>query len=393
MFALECQNLQDYLTQMRRELHQIPELGLDLPQTQAYVVKKLEEYGIEYVLNEGDSGIVAYINKGKNGKCVALRADMDALPITEETGLPFASKNGCMHACGHDAHITMLLGAAKVLKAHEDALNGEVRLIFQTGEELSKGAPVMLKNNAMDGVDAVFGTHIGSILGKEYPAGTFIVCPGPVMASFDRFVVNVKGTGCHGSTPEKGVDPINIAAHIVLSLQEINAREFNACTPVVLTIGKICGGSQYNIIPGEVVIEGTIRALTEEDRQKLAKRIGEISESIAKAFGGSAELEMDWGAPAVINNAEMAALAGDCAKEVLGDADVLTSVPHPNMGGEDFAYYLNMLPGAFMFLSSVNPDKVPGSDIAHHNSKFTLDEEVFWKGSAVFVNIAEKYLK
>ena len=393
MFALECQNLQNYLIEMRRELHQIPELGLDLPQTQAYVVKKLEEYGIEYVLNKGDSGIVAYINKGKSGKCVALRADMDALPITEETGLPFASKNGCMHACGHDAHITMLLGAAKVLKAHEDALNGEVRLIFQTGEELSKGAPVMLKNNAMDGVDAVFGTHIGSLLGKEYPAGRFIVCPGPVMASFDRFVVNVKGTGCHGSTPEKGVDPINIAAHIVLSLQEINAREFNACTPVVLTIGKICGGSQYNIIPGEVVIEGTIRALTEEDRQKLAKRIGEISESIAKAFGGSAELEMDWGAPAVINNAEMAAFAGDCAKEVLGDADVLTSVPHPNMGGEDFAYYLNMLPGAFMFLSSVNPDKVPGSDIAHHNSKFTLDEEVFWKGAAVFVNIAEKYLK
>ncbi|MCQ2558048.1 MAG: M20 family metallopeptidase [Oscillospiraceae bacterium] len=393
MFALECENLQSSLVNMRRELHQIPELGLDLPKTQAFVVSKLQEYGIEYSLNEGDSGIIAWINKGKPGKCIALRADMDALPIKEETGLPFASTNGCMHACGHDSHTSMLLGAAKVLKDHEEDLNGEVRLIFQTAEELSKGAQVMVKNRAMEGVDAVFGTHIGNIIDKNIPSGSLIVCPGPIMASFDRFIVKVHGAGCHGSTPEKGVDPINIAAHIIIALQEINAREFNACVPVVLTIGKIVGGSQYNIIPTDVVIEGTTRALEEESRQKLARRIGEISENIAKAFGGSAELEMDWGAPAVSNHNEMAAFAADCARQVLGAEAVVTSVPHPNMGGEDFAYYLKEAPGAFMFLSSVNPAKFPGSDTAHHNSRFTVDEDVFWKGSAVFVSLAENYLK
>lgn len=394
MFAEDCRSIQSSLVQMRRDLHQIPELGNILPQTQNYVIKKLEEFGIEYKLNEnGDSGIVAYVNKGKSGKCIALRADMDALPIQEETGLPFASTNGCMHACGHDSHTAMLLGAAKVLKEHADSLNGEVRFLFQTAEEISKGAPAMLANNAMDGVDAVFGTHIGNIIDKSIPSGTFIICPGPVMASFDRFIINVHGFGCHGSTPEKGVDPINIAAHIVISLQEIIAREFNGCEPVVLTIGKIAGGSQYNIIPTDVVIEGTTRSFKEENRQKMARRIAEISEYTAKAFGGSAELVMDWGAPPVVNHDEMAAFAADCAKEVLGDENVITSLPHPNMGGEDFAYFLGKAPGAFMFLSSVNPDKVPGSDIAHHNSKFTVDEDVFWKGSAVFVNIAEEYLK
>lgn len=394
MFASECKTIQDELVAMRRELHQFPELGKCLPKTQKYVTDKLEEYGIEYTLNkDGDSGIIAYINKGKAGKCIALRADMDGLPIREETGLPFASVNGCMHACGHDTHTAMLLGAAKVLNAHKEELNGEVRLLFQTAEELSKGAVEMIKNHAMDGVDAVFGTHIGSIISKEIKAGTMIITPGPIMASFDRFVITVKGFGCHGSTPEKGVDPVNIAAHIVLGLENINAREFNACVPVVVTIGKIAGGSQYNVIPGEVVIEGTTRALNEEVRQKLAKRIGEISAGIAAAFGGTAELEMDWGAPPVVNDEEMAVFAADCAKEMIGEDMVITSVEHPNMGGEDFAYFLGKAPGAFMFLSSVNPEKVPGSDIAHHNSKFTVDEDVFWEGAAVFVHIAEKYLK
>lgn len=393
MFAQECKNIQEELVTMRRELHQIPELGKYLPQTQAYVVKKLEELGVEYTLNkDGDSGIIAYVNKGKAGKCVALRADMDALPVKEETGLPFASTNGCMHGCGHDTHTSMLLGAVKVINAHKDELNGEVRFLFQTAEEVSKGAQEMLKNNALDGVDAVFGTHIGSIISKAIPSGTFIITPGPIMASFDRFIVTIKGTGCHGSTPEKGVDPINIAAHVVLGLENIIAREFNANVPAVVTIGKIAGGAQYNVIPGEVVIEGTTRAFDEDVRQKLARRIGEIAENTAKAFGGNAELEMDWGAPPVVNNDDMAAFAANCAKEVLGDSMVITEVDHPNMGGEDFAYFLNEKPGAFMFLSSVNPEKVPGSDIAHHNSKFTVDEDVFWEGSAVFVNIAEKFL-
>ena len=217
MFWKECKDLQDYLVTMRRELHQIPELKLDLPKTRAYVIEKLEEYGIPYALSDKDSSIIATVNAGKAGKVVALRADMDALPIQEETGVDYMSKHpGCMHACGHDTHTAMLLGAAKVLNEHKDELNGEVRFLFQTSEEQSRGAEIVVANGGVKGVDAVFGNHIGTIIAKDIPAGTIICCPGPVMAFFDRFIIKVKGIGCHGSTPEKGIDPINIAAHIVL---------------------------------------------------------------------------------------------------------------------------------------------------------------------------------
>lgn len=387
----ECKNYQEELVKMRRDLHKIPEVGLHLPKTRAYVLAVLDALEIPYVLSEKDSGIIATIQGGQPGKTIALRADMDALPIQEETGVEYTSQHdGFMHACGHDSHTAMLLGAAKALKARQAELKGKVRLIFQTAEELAKGAPVLVEMGAMDGVDAVFGIHIGTIISKDIPAGTVICTPGCCMASFDRFVVNVKGIGCHGSTPEKGVDPVNIAAHIVLALQAINSREFNACVPVVLTIGSIHGGKQYNIIPEEVTIEGTIRTLDANVRQKMAQRIGEISAATASAFGGTATLEMDWGAPPVVNDANMAALGAAAAVEVLGEDMVISHVDYPNMGGEDFAYYLEKVPGAFMFLSSANAQK--NTDIAHHNPKFNVDEDVFWIGSAVYTAVAEKFL-
>lgn len=391
MLWSKCKDLQNELVSIRRDLHKIPELGFNLPKTREYIVAKLESYGIPYKLSEKDSSIIATIKGAKPGKTIALRADIDALPIQEDTGLEFSSQHpGCMHACGHDTHATMLLGAAKVLAAHKDELCGEVRLFFQTAEELAKGSPIIIENGGMDNVDAVFGTHIGTIINKDIPAGKFIVCPGTVMASFDRFVITVKGIGCHGSTPEKGIDPVNIAAHIVLGLEGICAREFNACEPNVITIGKIAGGGQYNVIPNEVVIEGTTRAFSEDVRQKMARRIGEVSEAMAKSFGGSVDYFMDWGAPPVINTPEMAQLAAEVAKEAFGEENVITSVPSPNMGGEDFAYYLEKAPGAFMFLSSSNPAKK--ADFPHHNPKFAVDEDVLWQGSAAFVGIAEKFL-
>ncbi len=387
----DCKNMQDELVKIRRDLHKIPEAGLILPKTRAYVIAALEEMGIPYVLSQKDSGIIATIEGGQPGKTVALRADMDALPILEDTGVDYASEHeGFMHACGHDCHTAMLLGAAKALKAHQAELKGNVRLLFQTAEELAKGSSVLIEEGAMEGADSVFGIHIGTIISKDIPAGTVICTPGCCMASYDRFIINVKGVGCHGSTPEKGVDPVNIAAHIVLALQAINAREFNACVPVVLTIGSIHGGQQYNIIPEEVTIEGTIRALDADVRQQLARRMGEISAATAAAFGGTATLEMDWGAPPVVNDAQMAALGVSAAVEVLGEDMVISHVDHPNMGGEDFAYYLEKAPGAFMFLSSANPEKK--TDIAHHNPKFNVDEDVFWIGSAVYAAVAEKYL-
>ncbi len=387
----ECKDLQEYIVGLRRDLHQIPELGTDLPKTQAYVCAELERIGIPYVCSEKDSSIIATIEGGKSGKTICLRADMDALPITEETGVSYTSRHeGRMHACGHDSHTAMLLGAGKVLWAHRSEIPGTVRLLFQTSEEQSRGAEIMISNGALDGADAVFGTHIGTILDKTIPTGTFIVPSGCCMAAFDKFVIKVNGNGCHGSTPEKGIDPINIAAHIVIALQAITTRELNATKPLVLTIGKIQGGNQYNVIPGEVIIEGTIRTLEEEIRQFAAKRIGEIAQATAAVFGGSVDYEMIWGAPPVINDDGMATLAAKAAKEVLGEDNVITELKAPNMGGEDFAYYLEQLPGAFMFLSSSNPAK--GTDIAHHNPKFNVDEDVFWEGSAVFVKIVEEFL-
>lgn len=387
----DCKDLQEYIVGLRRDLHQIPELGLHLPETSDYVAAELDKLNIPYVRSKIDSGIIATIQGGKPGKTICLRADMDALPITEETGLPFASKHvGCMHACGHDTHTAMLLGAGRVLQAHKDELAGTVRLMFQTSEEQSRGAEAMIESGGVEGADAVFGTHIGTIIDKTIPSGTFIVTPGCCMAAFDKFVIKVKGTGCHGSTPEKGVDPVNIAAHVVLALQAITTREVNATRPLVLTIGKIAGGSQYNIIPNEVVIEGTIRTLEEDLRQYTARRIGEVAQATAQVFGGSVDYEMILGAPPVINDEGMAALAAKAAKAVLGEDKVITQVKSPNMGGEDFAYYLEKVPGAFMFLSSANPEK--GTDVAHHNPKFDVDEDVFWEGAAVFVKIVEDFL-
>ena len=376
---------------MRRELHQIPETGGDLPKTKAYIMGKLKEMGIPFVENATDSGLVATIEGGKPGKTLALRADMDALPITEENDVPYRSKHeGKMHACGHDTHVTMLLGAAKVLNENKENIHGNVKLLFQTDEEGSRGAERLCAEGHLNGVDAIFGTHIGTIISKDIPAGTVISTPGCCMASFDKFVIKVKGFGCHGSTPEKGVDPINIASHIVINLQEVVAREIAAVKPAVLTIGHIEGGFAYNVIPSEVLIEGTIRALEEDVRQELAKRIGEIASATAAAFRGEVEYEMIWGAPPVINDAGMAKLAADCARDIVGDEKVIDHVDAPNMGGEDFAYYVKQVPGAFLFLSSANPEK--HTDVPHHNPKFNVDEDVFWIGSALFVRIAEKFL-
>lgn len=387
-----CKDLQDEIVTMRRDLHQIPEIGGDLPETKAYVMKKLTEMGIPFTENKSDSGLIAEITGGRPGKTIALRADMDALPIQEANEVEYVSRHeGIMHACGHDAHTAMLLGAARVLSGNRDRIPGTVRLLFQTDEEGSRGAERTIKEGGLQGADAVFGTHIGTILSKDIPSGTMVCTPGCCMASFDKFVIRVKGNGCHGSTPEKGVDPINIASHIVINLQEIVAREIAATKPAVLTIGHMEAGFAYNVIPSEALIEGTIRALEEDVRQELARRIKEVAEATARTFRGEVEYEMIWGAPPVISDPEMAALAADCAREVVGESRVIDRVDAPNMGGEDFAYFLNQVPGAFMFLSSSNPEK--HTDVPHHNPRFNVDEDVLWIGSAMFVKIAERFLE
>lgn len=388
----EQNRLQDYVVTLRRQLHQIPELGTHLPATSQHIADELTALGIPFQRTIADGSIVAVMEGGCPGKTVALRADMDGLGITEQTGLPFSSKHpGCMHACGHDAHAAMLLGAAKLLWEDRQELPGRVKLLFQSGEEHFQGARQLIEAGAMDEVDAVFGVHIGVLLGDKYPSGTFIVPDGGCMAAFDRFTLTIKGFGCHGSSPEKGVDPINIAAHVILSLQAIVAREIPAVQPAVLSLGRIQGGAQYNLIPTEVVLEGTTRALDQEIRMKLARRIEEIASATAAAFGGSCQCEIDWGAPPVINDPDMAALAAQAISQAIPDSTVVTHIDSSNMGGEDFAFYLQQAPGAYFFLSTHNPEK--GTHIPHHNERFDIDEDVLWRGSAAYAAIARHLLR
>ena len=387
----ECAAIQGELVEMRRALHRIPETGERLEKTSAYVTSKLEQLGIPYVRSGRDSAIAAHIRGSRPGKRIILRADMDALPIREETGASYASEHdGFMHACGHDAHTSMLLGAAKVLQSDRAALKGEAVLIFQTAEETAKGAKNVIANGWLEGADAAFGMHIGTIISNTAPAGTIFAVPGCCMASIDRFTIRVTGAGCHGSTQEKGTDPINAAAHIITALQAINSREFNACAPIVVTIGSIHGGSQYNIIPDCVEMEGTIRSVDNGVRMAVAQRIEQIAAAQAAVFGADAQCIIDWGAPPVINDESMAHLAAEAAKEITGEERTVTHLAAPNMGGEDFAYYLEKLPGAYLFLSSANGAK--NCAFAHHNSRFNLDEDVLHMGAALYVNITERFL-
>lgn len=387
----KCAAIQGELVEMRRALHRIPETGERLEKTSAYVISKLEQLGIPYVRSGRDSAIAAHIRGSQPGKRIILRADMDALPIREETGASYASEHdGFMHACGHDAHTSMLLGAAKVLQSNRAALTGEAVLIFQTAEETAKGAKNVIANGWLEGADAAFGMHIGTIISNTAPAGTIFAVPGCCMASFDRFMIRVTGVGCHGSTPEKGTDPINAAAHIITALQTINSREFNACAPIVVTIGSIHGGSQYNIIPNCVEMEGTIRSVDSGVRMAVAQRIEQIAAAQAAVLGADAQCVIDWGAPPVINDESMACLAAEAAKEITGEERTVTHLAAPNMGGEDFAYYLEKLPGAYLFLSSANGAK--NCAFAHHNSRFNVDEDVLHMGAALYVNITERFL-
>ena len=391
MNKTECEALQEYVLGLRREFHRVPEIGTRLPKTTRLVTDELDKLGIPYTQHRADGGIIAEICGRSGGKTVALRADMDALPIEEKTGLPFSSEHkGRMHACGHDAHIAMLLGAARELIAARERFSGTVRLIFQTGEEIARGAREIIDDGCMDGVDAVFGMHIGTLLGEKYPSGTLIVPNGCCMASFDRFVLRVRGYGCHGSSPEKGIDPILIASNIVLALQSIVSREIPAAMSAVLSLGKIEGGTQYNLIPDEVTLEGTTRALRPDVREKLARRLEEIASRTAEVYGGQCRCHIDLGAPPLINDEDLSALAVEAIRQAMPTVPVSDRIDVPNMGGEDFAHYLQHTRGAYLFLSTFSHEK--GTDIPHHKERFDIDESVLWEGSAAFAAIAQRAL-
>lgn len=381
-----CRGAEAELIRLRRELHMIPEIGTELPETRAVVLRELEAAGVEYVLSTADSAVMAVVKGRGEGRVLAFRADMDALPLQEETGLDFASrKAGCMHACGHDAHTAMMLVTAKLLKDCRDSFSGEVRLIFQTGEETSEGAVNVVKQGWLDGVDAAFCVHIGPVE-DDIPSGAFVVLPGRCLASVDRFVIRVKGRGCHCSMPHKGVDPIVAASQVVLGLQNILSREVPASETAVLSIGRINGGQVFNAIPDSVVLEGSVRTHNECVRRRMAERVAEISRGIAQAYGADADTEIFWGTPPIVNCAEAAEKAAGAAASVVGRDLVCSRLPAPKMGGDDFAYYLEKVPGAYVFLSS------HGAGAPIHSSRFNIDEDLLWTGPAFFISLTAKYM-
>lgn len=384
-----AKQLQDELIEIRRTIHQNPEAGKSLPQTKAFVMKKLEEYG--YQPKEiCESGIVATIEGTKSGKTILLRADMDALAIQEKAPVPFASTNQYMHACGHDMHTTMLLGAAKLLKQYQQDIQGTVKLVFQSDEEGFTGAKAMLKAGVLDNphVDAGMALHVNS----GTPSGMVLCGLGTCMAGCTLFQIKVKGTGCHGAMPETGVDPINIAAHIYLSLQEIVSREISPTQPVALTIGKFVGGKAPNIIPEEVVLEGTIRTLDRDLAKTIFERIETISKQTAALFRGQAEVVEIASAPPLLNNVEMVKEISEYVKEICSPEKVIV-FDKGGMGSEDFASYTYDIPCSYLLLGAGTSQENDLYGKPMHNECVVFNEDILPIGSAIFVQSALNWLK
>lgn len=387
----EAQALQEQLVAWRRDLHQIPETGLILPRTKEYVAARLREMGLEYQEYEGHSGMTVYIGR-EGGKTVALRADMDGLKLREESGLPYASDNGNMHACGHDSHTAMLLGAARLLKAHEQELKGRVKLIFQPAEEGPGGAEPMVRDGVLKDVDGIFGLHIGE-LGGHFEPGGVALCRTGMTAADDQVRITVKGLGGHGSNPHLCVDPVVVAAAIIGNLQNIVSREVDAHDAVVITIATVeAGRGTTNIIPESATMLGTIRNSNPVTRDFVLKRIEEIAKGTAQTMRASCTVEYFDGYPALVNDGAMVDAFLDTAKKLLKDEDIHI-LPHGMLGGEDAGFFWREVPGCFFFLCSSAPCPVDGRVYGAHHPKFCLDESVFWHGSALLAQTAADWLE
>ena len=384
----EAQTMQPQLTADRRRLHRNPEAGAVLPETVAYVKGRLTEMG--YHPQELGGGLTATVTGTDTGRCILLRADMDALRGQEQSGLSFRSENGCKHACGHDMHAAMLLGAAALLKRHQADLKGTVRLVFQPDEEGFTGAKSMLAAGVLKDAPspkAALALHVNS----GTPSGMVLCGRGTFMAGCTLFRISVRGTGCHGAMPETGVDPINIAAHIYLSLQELTAREISAKEPAVVTIGHFQGGQAPNIIPEEAVMEGTIRTFDRELTARIMERIRVIAENTAAAFRGSATVEEIASAPPLVNDPALMEQVSGWAEELAGKEKVYR-LDQGGMGSEDFASFTYELPCAYLLLGAGTPQEDPRYGKPMHNEAVVFNEDVLPTGAALHTLFALRML-
>ena len=376
---------------LRRAIHADPEIGLDCRRTTAKLKAALAGLPLEIREGPSTSGFVAILRGAHNGRTVLLRGDMDALPMTEETGLPFASQvPGAMHACGHDAHSAMLAGAARALCAQRETLAGSVVFMFQPGEEGYHGARHMIEDGLLDAArpEAAFALHVSPNL----PAGVVVSRAGPLLAATDTLRAAVRGVGGHAAMPHECVDPVPVACEIVTALQAFVARRVPVADPAVLSISKIDAGSAHNIVPGEVRLLGTLRTLSEATRKLSREGFERIATHVALAHGCSAEVEIKPGYPVTVNDAGAVSLMRDCAL-ALGGAEGWAPMREPMMGAEDFSYVLQEVPGALAFIGAAAEGTDPVTNPPLHNTRMTVDERVMARGVALHCALAERFLE
>ena len=383
----------DEIITLRHALHQVPEFDLELPKTQQLVLDALAGLPLEITLGKELSSVTAVLRGGRGpGPVVLLRGDMDALPVTERTDVPFISQHlGMMHACGHDLHVAGLVGAAKVLSAMQADLPGDVVFMFQPGEETSGGAPIMIREGVLDAAgrraDAAYGLHVGS---AGQPLGMWSSKPGSFMAAADQLHVRVVGAGTHGSTPYRGKDPIPVICEMVTALQTMITRQFDVFDPVVLTVGRIAGGTKENIIPDDAVFDATVRTFSEVTRTKVQRTSTQLVEAMAAAHGLVAEVDYEIGYPVTVNNAAEYGFARDTIVDLFG-ADRFRERPNPRCGAEDMSYVLNEVPGVYLNLSacrSADPDAAADN----HSPLADFDDSILPDAAALLAELAVRRL-
>lgn len=376
--------IQTSLINWRRDLHQIPEIDYNLPMTSQYIKCRLDEMNISYNII-AKSGIIAVIEGNRAGPTIAIRADMDALPMKEETGLSYASKNNFMHACGHDAHMASLLGAARILKKYERDLKGKISLLFQPAEENCMGAKLMIEDGALEDVEEIFGLHVFA----DIECGKISIESGPRMAASDIFSIKIKGKSGHAGKPHQCVDASLVAAATIMNLQSIVSREEDPIDSAVVTVGQLQAGKQHNIIPGEALIRGTVRSFSLNNAKEIQKSIKRIAHGTAAIYGATAEIDYTLSAhPVVLNDEEVTTTALNGAKKIFKESQ-LVSVSKM-MLGEDFSVYQKRIPGVFAFVGAGNEE----IDRAYpnHSDKFNIDEKAVINSTALYVAFAMEAL-
>ncbi len=361
---------------IRRHLHAHPELSFEEYNTAAFVAEKLSEFGIPFTGGVAKTGILAIVEGKATGKTIALRADMDALPITESNAVEYRSQNtGVMHACGHDVHTACLLGAGKILNTLKHTFNGTIKLVFQPSEErMPSGAQAMIREGVLENpdVDLMFGQHVFT----PYKVGTLAFCPGKMMASTDELYITITGKGGHAAYPHQLVDPVVIAAQVITALQQLISRAISPTDSAVISIGKVIANGATNVIPDDVQMEGTLRTMDEKVRQLLHEKITGTIQGMAGAMGARADIQIKIGYPSLVNDIGLTHRSIANAKEYLGDANVF--IAEPRMGAEDFAFYAQQVPACFYRLGTGNPEKGITSNI--HTPTFDIDEEALITG-------------